>query len=64
MIYWTTILTEACIFAIMALGLNVVWGMSGDFDLGYYGYVALSAYLTIVLTVGKPLPPVKYILGL
>jgi len=63
MIYWTTILTEACIFAIMALGLNVVWGMSGDFDLGYYGYVALSAYLTIVLTVGKPLPPVKYILG-
>jgi branched-chain amino acid transport system permease protein len=63
MIYWVTILTEACIFAIMALGLNVVWGMSGDFDLGYYGYVALSTYLTIVLTVGKPLPPVKYILG-
>ncbi|HEV7207359.1 MAG TPA: branched-chain amino acid ABC transporter permease [Mycobacteriales bacterium] len=63
MIYWTTILTEACIFAIMALGLNVVWGMSGDFDLGYYGYVALGAYLTIVLTVGKPLPPVEFILG-
>ncbi|HEV7148116.1 MAG TPA: branched-chain amino acid ABC transporter permease [Pedococcus sp.] len=63
MIYWITILTEASIFAIMALGLNVVWGMSGDFDLGYYGYVALSTYLTIVLTVGKPLPPVQYILG-
>lgn len=63
MIYWITVLTEACIFAIMALGLNVVWGMSGDFDLGYYGYVALSTYLTIVLSVGKPLAPVKYILG-
>lgn len=63
MIYWITVLTEACIFAIMALGLNVVWGLSGDFDLGFYGYVALSTYLTIVLTVGKPLPPVKYILG-
>lgn len=63
MIYWVTILTEACIFSIMALGLNVVWGMSGDFDLGYYGYVALSTYLTIVLTVGKPIPPVQYILG-
>jgi ABC-type branched-subunit amino acid transport system permease subunit len=63
MIYWVAILTEACIFAIMALGLNVVWGMSGDFDLGYYGYVALSTYLTIVLTVGQPLAPVKYILG-
>lgn len=63
MIYWVTILTEASIFAVMALGLNVVWGMSGDFDLGYYGYVALSTYLTIVLTVGKPLPPAKYVLG-
>lgn len=63
MIYWVTILTEACIFGVMALGLNVVWGMSGDFDLGYYGYVALSTYLTIVLTVGKPLPPVQYVLG-
>ena len=63
MIYFITILTEASIFAIMALGLNVVWGMSGDFDLGYYGYVALSAYLTIVLTVGPPPTAVKYILG-
>ena len=59
MIYFITILTEASIFAIMALGLNVVWGMSGDFDLGYYGYVALSAYLTIVLTVGPPPTAVK-----
>lgn len=63
MIYWVTIFTEACIFGIMALGLNVVWGMSGDFDLGYYGYIALSTYLTIVLTVGKPLPPIQYVLG-
>jgi branched-chain amino acid transport system permease protein len=63
MIYWISILTEACIFAIMALGLNVIWGMSGDFDLGYYGYVALGTYLTLVLTVGPPLPPVQYIFG-
>lgn len=63
MIYWITVLTEACIFGVMALGLNVVWGMSGDFDLGYYGYVALSTYLTIVLAVGKPLPPTQYVLG-
>ncbi|MGH8861830.1 MAG: branched-chain amino acid ABC transporter permease [Jatrophihabitantaceae bacterium] len=61
--YWISILTEACIFSIMALGLNVIWGMSGDFDLGYYGYIAMSSYLTIVLTVGKPPPSVEYILG-
>jgi len=61
--YWITVLTQTCIFAIMGLGLNVVWGWSGDFDLAFYGYVALGAYLTIVLTVGKPLPPIQYILG-
>lgn len=61
--YWISILTEASIFSIMALGVNVVWGWAGDFDLAFYGYVALAVYLTIVLTIGKPLPPVEYILG-
>lgn len=61
--YWLSILTEASIFSVMALGLNIIWGMSGDFDLGYYGYVALSTYLTLVLTVGKPVPPAEYVLG-
>jgi branched-chain amino acid transport system permease protein len=48
----------------MALGLNVIWGWSGDFDLAYYGYVALGAYMTLVLTIGQPTPPAEYILGL
>lgn len=61
--YWVSILTESCIFGVMALGLNLVWGMAGDFDLAFYGYVAISTYLTIVLTVGHPTPPVEYILG-
>ena len=63
MSYLVTIVTEACIFAIMALGLNVIWGMSGDFDLGYYGYIALATYLTIVLSVGPAQAPVEYIFG-
>lgn len=61
--YWVSILTEACIFSIMALGVNLVWGMAGDLDLAFYGYVAVSVYLTLVLTIGKPVPPVTYILG-
>lgn len=48
----------------MALGLNVIWGWSGDFDLAFYGYVALGAYMTLVLTIGQPTPPAQYILGL
>jgi branched-chain amino acid transport system permease protein len=62
--YLISILTEGAIFGIMALGLNVIWGWSGDFDLAYYGYVALGAYMTLVLTIGRPTPPAEYILGL
>ena len=62
--YLISILTEGAIFGIMALGLNVIWGWSGDFDLAYYGYVALGAYMTLVLTIGPPFPPTEYILGL
>lgn len=63
MTYWISILTEACIFSIMAQGLNVVWGWAGDFDLALYGYVALGVYLTIAMTAGPALPPVQYVLG-
>jgi branched-chain amino acid transport system permease protein len=58
-----TVITEASIFAIMALGLNVVWGWSGDFDLAFYGYVAIGAYLTLALTIGPPSGSQQYILG-
>jgi branched-chain amino acid transport system permease protein len=62
--YLVSILTEGAIFGIMALGLNVIWGWAGDFDLAYYGYVALGAYMTLVLTIGRQPPPAQYILGL
>jgi len=62
--YLVSVLTEGAIFGIAALGLNVIWGWAGDFDLAFYGYVALGAYMTIVLTVGQPIPPSQYIIGL
>ena len=62
--YLISILTEGAIFGIMALGLNVIWGWSGDFDLAYYGYIAVGAYMTLVLTIGPPVDPAHYILGL
>ena len=61
--YWVSVFTEAGIFAILALGLDVVWGWTGDFDLAFYGYLALGSYMTFVLTIGKPTPPVEYIIG-
>jgi ABC-type branched-subunit amino acid transport system permease subunit len=63
--YIVSVLTEGAIFAIMALGLNIVWGWSGDFDLAFYGYVALGTYMTLVLTIGPSADPsTTYILGL
>src|SRR5260370_35067900 len=61
-----SILTEGAILVIMALGLNVIWGWSGDFDLAYYGYIAVGAYMALVLTIGpaSATPPAQYILGL
>jgi branched-chain amino acid transport system permease protein len=62
--YLVALLTEGAIFGIMALGLNVIWGWSGDFDLAYYGYIAVGAYMTLVLTIGPAIAPAQYILGL
>jgi branched-chain amino acid transport system permease protein len=64
MMYWISVVTESGIFAILALGLDMVWGWAGDFDLAFYGYLALGSYMTMVLTIGKPIPPTEYILGL
>jgi branched-chain amino acid transport system permease protein len=61
--YWVSVVTEAGIFAILALGLDVIWGWAGDFDLAFYGYLALGSYMTMVLTIGKPTSPVEYIIG-
>jgi branched-chain amino acid transport system permease protein len=61
--YWVSVITEAGIFAILALGLDVIWGWGGDFDLAFYGYLALGSYMTFVLTIGKPTSPVEYIIG-
>ncbi len=61
--YWVSVVTEAAIFAILALGLDMVWGWAGDFDLAFYGYLALGSYMTFVLSIGKPTSPVQYIIG-
>jgi branched-chain amino acid transport system permease protein len=61
--YWVSVFTEAGIFAILALGLDVVWGWGGDFDLAFYGYLALGSYMVFVLTIGKPIAPTEYIIG-
>src|SRR5215475_12394663 len=40
----------AGIYAIMALGMNVIWGMGGMINLGLVGFFAVGAYVSALLT--------------
>lgn len=47
----------AGIYALMALGMNVIWGMAGLINLGLVGFFAVGAYVSALLTLklGWPL---------
>lgn len=51
--------TFAGIFAVVALGLNVQWGLSGQLNFGIAGFFAIGAYASAILTS----PPVATRLG-
>ena len=44
------VLAFAGIYAIMALGLNVQWGYTGQFNIGVAGFFAAGAYTSAILT--------------
>ncbi|MBB4010047.1 branched-chain amino acid ABC transporter permease [Allorhizobium taibaishanense] len=52
--YGAFFLSMALTYAIISLGLNVQWGMTGLFNVGIAGFVAVGAYTSALLTT----PPV------
>lgn len=48
--YYIDVLTLAGIYMVLALGLNIVVGMSGLLDLGYVAFYALGAYCYALLS--------------
>jgi branched-chain amino acid transport system permease protein len=48
--YATVILTQALLYVVLALGLNVVVGYAGLLDLGYAAFFAVGAYTVGILT--------------
>jgi branched-chain amino acid transport system permease protein len=48
--YVIALLVTAEIYAILALGLNVTWGMAGIANLGLAGFMAVGAYTTALAT--------------
>ncbi len=47
---WPTVLFNVGVFALLALGLNIVVGMAGLLDLGYVGFYAVGAYSVAVFS--------------
>jgi branched-chain amino acid transport system permease protein len=49
---------SACIYALMAVGLNVIWGLAGMINLGLVGFFAVGAYVTALTTMKLGVPMV------
>jgi branched-chain amino acid transport system permease protein len=55
--YLTAMAISGGIYALMALGVNLTWGMAGMVNLGLAGFFAVGAYATALLTkAGVPIP--------
>jgi branched-chain amino acid transport system permease protein len=54
--YWTGLLTLAGIYAIAAIGLNLLFGGAGQISLGHAGFLGLGAWVTAALMVDRALP--------
>ena len=63
--YAITILERSAIYAIVAVSMNMVTGLTGLFSLGQAGFMALGAYVTAIFTIPVELRPnVYYVTGI
>ncbi len=51
--YYIDVITQAGIYVVLALGLNVVVGFAGLLDLGYVAFYAVGAYLWSIFSTGQ-----------
>jgi branched-chain amino acid transport system permease protein len=51
--FWQSILVDTLLFALLALGLNVVVGFAGLLDLGYVAFYAIGNYTFAIITAGE-----------
>ncbi|WP_338412890.1 branched-chain amino acid ABC transporter permease [uncultured Sphaerotilus sp.] len=54
--YHLTVMSTAYIFAIATLGLNIITGYTGQFNLAHAGFMAIGAYTLGILTVDHQWP--------
>ncbi|WP_034349218.1 branched-chain amino acid ABC transporter permease [Noviherbaspirillum massiliense] len=54
--YYLTVMSTAYIFAIATLGLNLITGYTGQYNLAHSGFMAVGAYTVGILTVDHQVP--------
>ena len=54
--YHLTVMSTAYIFAIATVGLNLITGYTGQFNLAHSGFMAVGAYTVGILTVDHQVP--------
>ena len=56
--YLAAMAVFACLYAIMALGMNLIWGLGGMVNLGLSGFYAVGGYVSalLMLRLGLPMP--------
>jgi branched-chain amino acid transport system permease protein len=62
--YWGVIATRACIYWVLAAGLNLMVGFAGQLAIGWVAILTLGAYTASVLTAGNVMPPLHPYLAL
>ncbi len=53
--YWEEVLISTALFALLAMGLNVVVGLAGLLDLGYVAFWAIGAYSVAIFSGSGPI---------
>ncbi len=48
--FYETIVLKLCIDIVLALGLNLITGITGQFSLGHAGFMAIGAYTSALMT--------------
>lgn len=48
--FWNTILLLAGVISIVSIGLNLIYGLNGQFSLGQFGFYAIGAYTAADIT--------------
>ncbi len=61
--YLVAMSVTAGIYALMALGVNLTWGMAGMVNLGLAGFFAVGGYTTALLTKAGAAIPVGVLAG-